>query len=91
MKISVSPPDESNGIVNTQHVKDKEEKQDTFSFFKVSREKMFLLLCMGFLNFCATTCFSLLVPFFPNEVGNVMVNNHRPQVSCTLQLIAITP
>ncbi|KAL4232944.1 hypothetical protein ACF0H5_007632 [Mactra antiquata] len=40
-----------------------------FSFKTVDRRKKFILVCMGFVNFCACCCFSLLAPFFPIEAG----------------------
>ncbi|XP_060590475.1 MFS-type transporter SLC18B1-like [Ruditapes philippinarum] len=41
-----------------------------FSFKSVDRRKKFILVSMGFVNFCASCCFSLLAPFFPIEAGH---------------------
>lgn len=40
-----------------------------FSFKSVDRRKKFVLISLGFVNFCASCCFSLLAPFFPIEVS----------------------
>ncbi|XP_045182089.2 MFS-type transporter SLC18B1-like isoform X1 [Mercenaria mercenaria] len=40
-----------------------------FSFKRVDRRKKFILVSMGFVNFCASCCFSLLAPFFPIEAS----------------------
>lgn len=40
----------------------------TFSLCKISRDKKILLLMMAVCNFCAAANFSLLGPFFPEEV-----------------------
>lgn len=40
-----------------------------FSFKNTSRNKKLLLIGMASINFFATTCFSLLAPFFPAEVS----------------------
>ena len=39
-----------------------------FSFKNIDRRKTFILIAVAFVNFCGTTCFSLLAPFFPQEV-----------------------
>ncbi|KAL3889993.1 hypothetical protein ACJMK2_002302 [Sinanodonta woodiana] len=43
------------------------EKNDEFSWKKITRRQKFIFVCMGFINFGACTCFSLLSPFFPAE------------------------
>ncbi|KAJ8303949.1 hypothetical protein KUTeg_017532, partial [Tegillarca granosa] len=40
-----------------------------FSIKRVSKNKKLLLMGMACMNFCATTCFSLLAPFFPGEAS----------------------
>ncbi|XP_069110258.1 MFS-type transporter SLC18B1-like, partial [Argopecten irradians] len=41
----------------------------TFSFSGAPRQQKILLFSMGFVNFCACTCFSLLAPFYPTEAA----------------------
>ncbi|KAL3889994.1 hypothetical protein ACJMK2_002303, partial [Sinanodonta woodiana] len=43
------------------------ENKDEFSWKKITRRQKFIFICMGFINFGACTCFSLLAPFFPAE------------------------
>ncbi|KAK3583192.1 hypothetical protein CHS0354_025710 [Potamilus streckersoni] len=43
------------------------KKKDEFSWKKITRRQKFIFICMGFINFGACTCFSLLAPFFPTE------------------------
>ncbi|KAL4232821.1 hypothetical protein ACF0H5_007507 [Mactra antiquata] len=40
-----------------------------FSFKKIDRRKKFIFVSLGFVNFCAYCCYSLLAPFFPLEAG----------------------
>ncbi|XP_060072215.1 MFS-type transporter SLC18B1-like [Ylistrum balloti] len=42
---------------------------DAFSFSRTPRQQKILLFAMGFVNFCACTCFSLLAPFYPTEAA----------------------
>jgi hypothetical protein len=46
----------------------EEGSSQTFSLCKISRDEKILLLMMAGCNFCAAANFSLLGPFFPEEV-----------------------
>jgi len=46
----------------------EDDKAEHFSFSKTTRSQKWLLVSLGFVNFCSSTCFSLMAPFFPKEV-----------------------
>ncbi|KAL5014839.1 hypothetical protein ScPMuIL_009109 [Solemya velum] len=46
-----------------------EKEKEFFSFSKSTRYQKFTLVSMAFMEFCASTCFSLLAPFFPTEAN----------------------
>ncbi|XP_076456374.1 MFS-type transporter SLC18B1-like [Babylonia areolata] len=49
---------------------DKDENQPaSFSFRRLPSHKKWTMVAMAFANFAASTCFSLLAPFFPNEAS----------------------
>ena len=67
----------TNSLVGIDHGEQNSEKPKTpispgqgeFSFKKTSKRDKVFLISMSFVNFCASACFSLLAPFFPNEVS----------------------
>ena len=47
-------------------------QQPSFTFWSLSADKKCTLVTMAFANFTACTCFSLLAPFFPQEVSTLV-------------------
>jgi hypothetical protein len=45
------------------------DPKEDFSFSRISKNEKLTLVAMAFANFGAATCFSLLAPFFPQEVN----------------------
>ncbi|XP_041361318.1 MFS-type transporter SLC18B1-like [Gigantopelta aegis] len=62
-----STADNYSGKADEQNVAPDESTKASFSFRRLPRKEIFMFLSIGFVNFCACICFSLLAPFFPHE------------------------
>jgi hypothetical protein len=76
----MSADTETTPLINSERtIKENEEiqksqsaenvKEEQFSFSKTTSRERWLLVSMALMNFFASTCFSLLAPFFPAEVS----------------------
>ena len=50
------------------------ETSSSGSFLSLSREKKFTIITMCLANFCQGSFYSLLAPFFPNEVSDWLID-----------------
>ena len=58
-------------------------EEEGLNFFNLSKEKKFTILTFCFANFCVGAFYSLLAPFFPQEVGSIFFLHFKEFAECS--------